>query len=250
VVTLRSATRVRFSTNFFHNTWHILSDRTGALLLGRLFWGLAFQRPGTIVFLDGEHLVPTPFEGDPAAPIALVPGGVTGIDEKRMRALRRGVHGLERSPFARRTIRWDTRGLAAAIDEDDWRARPHHDLERDRLRERMIRLAGVVCYVAPPSILRVQATAVYRMRDARAMSYQFLAWGGARRGCHADGEVQVFSDFRGMCSAARVARREVVGASSTHLTEAEREHVYRRAEAAQERLREGRRRRAAVSVPP
>src|SRR5262245_54962636 len=36
LVTLRPDARVGFSTNFFHQTWHILSDHRGARLLARL----------------------------------------------------------------------------------------------------------------------------------------------------------------------------------------------------------------------
>jgi hypothetical protein len=39
VITLRPGTDARFSTNRHHETWHVLSDRGGARLLGRLLWG-------------------------------------------------------------------------------------------------------------------------------------------------------------------------------------------------------------------
>ena len=66
VVSLRASTTTRFSTNYFHQTWHLLTDGEGAALLARLFWGLAFQRmPGTLLLIEAEHLVPTPFEADP-----------------------------------------------------------------------------------------------------------------------------------------------------------------------------------------
>jgi len=81
VVTLRPQTGVRFSTNYFHDTWHILGGPDASALLGRLLWGLAFQRlPGTLVLIDREHLVPTPFEADRPDPILLVPDGLTHID--------------------------------------------------------------------------------------------------------------------------------------------------------------------------
>ena len=58
VVTLRPGTDARFSTNHFHDTWHVLSDWHGARLLGRLLWGLAYQRvPGTLVLVDRPFLV-------------------------------------------------------------------------------------------------------------------------------------------------------------------------------------------------
>lgn len=58
--------------------------RPGAFgqLFGRLLWGLAFQRkPGTLVLIDREHLVPTPFEADQPDPIALIPDELTTLDD-------------------------------------------------------------------------------------------------------------------------------------------------------------------------
>ncbi|WP_433436315.1 hypothetical protein [Nonomuraea sp. CA-141351] len=43
MITLRPGTRARFSTNFYHGTWHILSDPHGALLLSRLLWACPFN---------------------------------------------------------------------------------------------------------------------------------------------------------------------------------------------------------------
>ena len=60
VVTLRPGTDARFSTNHFHDTWDVLSDWHGARLLGRLLWGLAYQRvPSTLVLVDGPSWIPT-----------------------------------------------------------------------------------------------------------------------------------------------------------------------------------------------
>ncbi|EJF7737493.1 hypothetical protein M8692_004848, partial [Shigella sonnei] len=44
IITLRAEADVRFSTNRFHETWHVLSDEPGAKTLARLLWGLAYQR--------------------------------------------------------------------------------------------------------------------------------------------------------------------------------------------------------------
>src|SRR5262245_17904657 len=65
VVTPRPNFGAVFSTNFYHQTWHIVSDQHGARMLARLLWGLSFQRqPGTLVLVHGRHLRPTPFEAE------------------------------------------------------------------------------------------------------------------------------------------------------------------------------------------
>ncbi|CPZ84566.1 Hypothetical protein ERS075662_02146 [Mycobacteroides abscessus] len=59
IITLRAGAHVRFSTNNFHETWHVISDESGAKTLARLLWGLAYQRlPGTLVLIDGRHWTP------------------------------------------------------------------------------------------------------------------------------------------------------------------------------------------------
>jgi hypothetical protein len=88
VITLRPGTYARFSDNSYHGTWHFLSDLHGARVLGRLLWDLAYQRvPGTLVLNDGPHLDPSPFSGERADPIALVPASLTHLPERAAREL-------------------------------------------------------------------------------------------------------------------------------------------------------------------
>src|SRR5262245_38255324 len=105
VVTLRPGTQARFSTNFYHQTWHILSDWHGARLLGRLLWGLAYQRvPGTLVLIDRPFLDPNPFDAEPADPIALVPALLTSLTDKAARELRQQLPLVASDG----TVRWQT----------------------------------------------------------------------------------------------------------------------------------------------
>jgi len=208
VVTLRPQTLVRFSSNYYHDTWHILAGADGAVLLGRLLWGLAFQRhPGTMILIDAPHLVPTPFEADPPDPILLVPAGLTRIDDDVLRAL---TLRLRRAPGSPTTIRWHTFGMPAGLARDDARSRLSLN-RRDRIwtRERMSKRAGFICYTAPPDILRAQAVGIYRMHNFFA-NYYPLAEHGARESWHYDGEFQLIPHFADDVSAARVARREII----------------------------------------
>jgi hypothetical protein len=244
IVTLRPATSVRFSTNFFHDTWHVLTDREGAFILARLLWGLAFQRePGTAVLLDGVHLVPTPFEADPGDPVLLAPAGLTRVDAAVLRLLRARL----RQPTSQKTVRWHTFGLPQALAENvDWRASRYLEARSQRSQERMDRLGGFVCYSAPRDVLRSQALAIYRMRECKKMSYHYLAEDHGPGWWRTDGEVQVFRDFRDMVSAATVARRAVLdahGPGAQIRSDSEREAVYRQAELAGDQLRASRRRK-------
>src|SRR5689334_8249931 len=89
VVTLRPSTRVGFSTNFFHQTWHIVSNQRGGKLLARLLWGLSYQqKPGTLLLVHGDHLLPTPFDGERSEPFLLAPAGLTALDAAALRILK------------------------------------------------------------------------------------------------------------------------------------------------------------------
>jgi hypothetical protein len=115
VVSLRPATGARFSSNRYHDTWHVVTGTRGAAVLARLLWGLSYQRqPGTLVLIDEPHLVPTPFDADPGLPIVFVPLGVTSIDADRVRPLLRAVRAMAPT----RTLRWQTFGLDRALAGD------------------------------------------------------------------------------------------------------------------------------------
>lgn len=224
IVTLRPQTGVRFSSNYFHDTWHILGGPDGAAILGRLLWGLAFQRhPGTVVLIDRDHLVPTPFEADPPDPILLVPDGLTRIDIDLLRALKLR---LRRCRGPRTTIRWHTFGMPAALDA----VVPnyiHHNRRALHSRERMSRRAGFLCYTAPAVILRDTATSIFHM-SASSSGYHPLAEQSGHSSWRTDGEFQVVEQFARDVSAAKVARREILGGSREIASDAERVEIYRR----------------------
>lgn len=226
LVTLRPSTSAAFSTNFFHHTWHIVTDQPGARLLGRLLWGLAYQRqPGTVILVHGDHLLPTPFEGERSDPFLLGAVGLTRFQASDLRILKSRLTQL--GPPAK-TIRWHTFGLDVALQarQQDHENRSAIVSEGECLwqkssdplwrQERMERLGGFICYSAPPAILRQQALTVCGLqvregRDPREMDYHFLAHQCPRgRSSYADGEVQIFADYRDRVAAACEARRELL----------------------------------------
>jgi hypothetical protein len=216
VVTLRPATAANFSTNFYHGTWHILSDIAGARLLARLLWGLSYQRVrGTLVLIHGEHLKPSPFDADPSNEIVLTVDGLTPHDPDDMRALRARLPRL--GPLDR-TVRWQTFGLDRLLGDEEERSGfwklargPGSRGERPLERERVSRCAGFVCYTAPRDVLRETALRLMEMRvephTGAPMDYLFLA---DQMAYGSEGEVQVFADYRLRLRQAALARREVL----------------------------------------
>jgi hypothetical protein len=216
VISVRPGTDARFSTNFFHGTWHVLSDWHGARLLGRLLWGLSYQRiPGTLVLIDRPFLDPNPFDGEPADPIALVPALLTPLGSKAARELRRQ---LPLSGNADGTVRWHTPGYDAAVaarrahrfrSTGDWRE-PY--VRPPGFQERVNRIGGLVTFAGVPWVQRELATSIGTLGDwsVDGMAYAEVDW--------PNGEVQVFRDYRRRVSSAQVARREVLAEQPRTLT--------------------------------
>lgn len=243
VVTLRAGTRARWSTNFFHETWHIVSDKRGSGVLARLLWGLSMhKRPNTLVVLHGEHIEPTPFEAEPSDPIVLLNCDASPADAKVLRELKARLPRLGPSQSS---ARWQSWGLDRALEEDRdgdpwerWRESSWQSNRHLWRHERMARLGGCVCYTAPPAILQLQALTIARLsvrpgQYSDEMDYHYIAE-DRRRPWRTDGEVQIFCDYQARLSHARVARREVLGeaAESGHNLEPEalRQAIYDRVE--------------------
>ena len=208
VITLRPDTDCRFSTNYYHGTWHILGDWRGARLLGRLLWGLAYQRrPGTVVLIDLPHIDPNPFDGRPGDPIVLVPSDLTALSGGAARALRRQLP-LRCAPDG--TVRWQTHGLDPVMAQRiPWHERspglprPLPIFPSAAPRPRIDRVGGLLMFAASAPDLRSYAPGVHELgRYAfRGMDYTELEY--------PDGEVQVFNDYRHRVSAASAARLEL-----------------------------------------
>jgi hypothetical protein len=116
VLTLRPSTECRYATNYFHQTWHVLTDPTGARLLGRLCWSLAFQRrQGTIVVIDHCLLVPNPFDADRSSPIVIANADLAPLNQTAIGRLKRFL--AEQGP-SEGTVRLSTSGLDRLLEED------------------------------------------------------------------------------------------------------------------------------------
>jgi hypothetical protein len=258
VITLRPGTPAAFSTNYFHNTWHVVTDMSGARLLARLLWGLAYQRqPGTLVLVHGAHLRPTPFEAERSDPFVLASAGLTRLDTSALRQLKALLPRLGPPTL---TARWLTFGLDEALAA--WRGEREDDpteWERESLRrkenrqlwthERMDRRGGFICYSAPPAVLRYQALIVHSLRVkagsyATEMNYHFLAERSSAVSWCGDGEVQIFADYRDRVAAATQARAEFLPRPNQPvLSETLQELISRRRDQIKQRRSRCRRRR-------
>jgi len=257
IVTLRPGTRVTFSTNFFHETWHLVSDMRGARMLARLLWGLSYQRrPGTMVMVHGEHLAPTPFEAERSDPFLLLPAHLTHLNGEDFRQLKRQLIRLG-PPSG--SIRWMTFGLDVALQNNGrdpssvnaermWLQQGNH--QGMWMQERMVRCGGFICYSAPAPILRRQSLHIHSLRVtegnyANEMDYHFLAECSSKQSWYGDGEVQIFANYHERVAAATEARRQLlVHPCQPVLSETLQETISRRRDQIQRRRTRNRRRTA------
>jgi hypothetical protein len=205
VISPRPGLDVRFSTNFFHGTWHVLSDYRGARFIGRLLWGLSFARvPGIVVVIDRPFLDPNPFDGAPADPILFAPAQLTPLSDRSAADLRRALPRAEHTG----TVRWRTGGLDAAVETRRrawWTPGEYRKpYMPPRGPERMARLGGFVSLCASPQWLREYAPYLYGLGEHtyRGSASAEIDW--------PNGELQIFRDYRRRVSAAQVARREIL----------------------------------------
>jgi hypothetical protein len=202
LVTPRAGTKLRYSVNRFHETWHIVTDPAGAKLLARLLFGLSnARRAGTLVLLHGELIARTPFAADRSPPIVLCNTQLGAPSAKVARSLKSRLACLGPSDG---TVRWRSSGLDRApdsTDEDLWSS-----CAMTRRQERVERRGGILCYQAPPVVLRARARSALALGSTVGMDYEYWA---TERG-FAEGELQVFSGYRSMLATAREARREVI----------------------------------------
>ncbi|RJL32713.1 hypothetical protein [Bailinhaonella thermotolerans] len=216
VVTLRPGHAARFSTNRYHGTWHVLTCPRGARLLGRLLWGLSFQRvPGTVVVIGAPHLEPNPFDAEPSDPIVLVPAGLTILTPRAARVLRAKAFA---PPPSEGTVRWRTWGLDAALDRRrEEQSRPRWWTTRwerpaDERLTAVERAGGTLVLRGSAAQLRTWATWVWELSERMYDGSNHVYLDGWNHG-H-EGEVQVFTDYRRRADAAAVARREILARHS------------------------------------
>jgi hypothetical protein len=216
VLTLRPEMDAAFSVNYFHDTWHFISDKAGAQLLAHLLWGLSFQKAErTVLAIYGPQIRPTPFEAEPSPPLLLVPSHLTFLDHQAFRSLKAMLPHLRNHSLRSQTVRWHSFGLELAHQEEDRAVEPGmrwSDTESTLWKkEHMTDCGGFICYTAPPSVLRVQALCLLTMHPWGPIQsdYQYLADQRTRKFSWMEGEVQIFADYRQQLSDATVARREV-----------------------------------------
>jgi hypothetical protein len=192
VLSPRPSVEARFATNRYHETWHIVTDISGAQLLARLCWAMAFQRHArTVIVLDPPILVPNPYDGDPAIPIVIVNSDLGPFSRESAASLRAAL------PFqtpSEGTVVLQTRGLDLALDDREEFARSDDQADsRDPHQKRrwIAGSDGVLVVSAPPPVLRSWGV---ELTGLGSWSHEGSSWTHLDYPQN-DGEVQVLEQF-------------------------------------------------------
>lgn len=125
VLSLRPGNPARYAVRDEHHFTVVSSDLAGARLLGRLLWGLSYQRrPDTLLVLEPGRMVPDHEEGRPSPPVVLSVATRTVLTPAAARRVR-AAHLWRSRPAG--TVTWNTAGYPKAMADlqrwhDDRRA--------------------------------------------------------------------------------------------------------------------------------
>jgi hypothetical protein len=226
ILSPRPEPSVRFSTNRFHDTWHIISDAGSAKFLGRVLWAMAFQRSSpTITVIDQPFLVPNPFDADPSDPIVVVNSDLATPSRDGMAAL------SQRLPVSSTrsggTVRLQTRGLDLARADPDGYEKSMRDAgvrwNRHQQRSWIDQVNGMIVLAAPPPVLRDWALELSTLGALGHRDSEEARLDAPRD----DGEIQVLRDFDGSLDRAIATRERLFpNRLGQMLTEDEREQVW------------------------
>jgi hypothetical protein len=224
ILSPRPSETSRFATNFSHETWHVISDRSGAQLLARLCWAMAFQRrERTIVLLDSDLLVPNPFDADPSSAIVIVNNDLGPFGHDVLKDLR---SKLPLRAASDGTVVLQTRGLDVALED----TRAFHDRDdqagwRDGHQKRrwIDGSQGIWVLAAPPPVLRVWGV---ELSDLGDWSSKGTGWAELDYPAKT-GEVQVLDEFERRVSSAVATRAQLFpGTEKQRLPEPERSQIW------------------------
>jgi hypothetical protein len=198
----RPSEPTRFANNYFHETWHLLSDLAGAQLLGRICWAMSFQRKERTVFvIEQSHLVPNPFDSDPSSPVLIVNSDLGTPTHDARLALKRylPLKGPSEGRVTLSSTGLDRLDLDGVFDEQHRRAERYI---AERQRRWINRVDGILVRSAPAPVLREWGIGLSQLGDRlyNGINYTELDWPSYH------GEVQIFNDFHQRVNRAIVAR--------------------------------------------
>jgi hypothetical protein len=212
VLSLRPGTRHRFAMNRFHETWHVLCDAGSAHYLARLLWALSFQKQtNTVLVIDGESIVPNPFDGDDSPAFVFANQATTALNRRQSEQLARQlpVHGGHRSRRSEGTVVMHSHGRPKAVADYKLRtATPSYDAEAGSIWT----TKKVVFFVLPPTTLRHLSLQADRLDDMERPTDAIFFGPHSQHHCwYPEGEIQTLTNFGPRVDDVRHRRKQLVG---------------------------------------
>jgi len=203
VISPRPGLSMRFATNYFHDTWHIVCDGNGWRLLSRVFGSLSIEKmPNTLFWIGPELMEPAPFDQEPSRPVLIVPSTVTHIGKDDVKQL---VVKLKRCRYPSRTIRWN-----APPDIERvllrWLEKPRHVETRlvggaITIRAEALALRELSWRTYPDLDLKTKTTYFY-LDDARGLRWMDHG--------NVDGEIQYYRHFAMISRESATTRKRIL----------------------------------------
>ena len=219
IITLRPGLKVQWSSNYFHETWHILGTMRSAKILARLMWGLSYQKiANTYVLIDSSYMFPNPFDAASSDPILL---GTSKPSKELLIRLKKPLGASQQ------TIRWHTFSLSNLIQNEDL----HNDFMNQyyltfKRKQALVttRMKGFLTIYGNPQLLRYESFWIHRLHTApsaefyRTTDYHYI---DDARSYPPQGEVQIFHDYRKRLADAKQAREEILASQDPPTNPAE-----------------------------
>ena len=194
ILTPRPSQSSNFATNYFHETWHIISDVSGARFLSEVFWWLSYHRAeNTVVVIDEAKLAPSPFDADPSSPIAVFNTDTTHLSRAATGELR---NIIRRKPKSEGTVKVSNHSFTELAKPTNFDLVNHWE-KRERQFHLTDRVNGIIRVAANRERLRWWSQWVYGLgnRWYRGSDHRYLE---GNRWEHPQGEVQIFRSFTAM----------------------------------------------------
>jgi hypothetical protein len=199
VLSPRPDHRARFATNYYHETWHVLTSTGGARYLARVCWAMAYQRkPGTVFLIGPNHIVGNPFDADPSCSIVVHNCDLGSFSRAEATVVQRHLPWRSQPE---RTVTLHTHGLTQAAqgtgNDRDWEPSRWNAHQQ---RCWISRTGGLVILAGTAPVLRSWAVMLSSVGSSffnRSDEVE-LNW--------PDGEVQVLQGFTKRVTAAAIAR--------------------------------------------
>jgi len=205
VLSLRPGTRHKFAMNHFHETWHVLCNAGSAHYLARLLWALSFQKKSdTMLVVEGDSLVPNPFDGEESPAFVFLNQATTALNRKQSNELARHLplHGGHRSRPSDGTVVMNSQsrpqGLATA--PESWRDAEGGDVWVAK---------NVVFFALPQDVLRQLSLQANHFDDMKNPTSAVFFGPNRQQYWYPEGEIQALANFgpRSEDVAKRRARR-------------------------------------------